>query len=48
MTYWLMCYRENSSIIVDWFRGKDGLKYKKVNNNTHYDYYDLLPIVLQN
>ena len=28
MTYSLLCYKNNSSIIVDWIRGKDGLKYK--------------------
>ena len=28
MTYFLLCYKDNSSIIVDWIRGKDGLKYK--------------------
>ena len=28
MTYSLLCYKNNSSSIVDWFRGKDGLKYK--------------------
>ena len=45
MTYWLLCYKNNSSIIVGWIRGKDWLKYKNnVNNSTHYD---LLTIVLQ-
>ena len=28
MTYSLLCYKDNSSIIIDWIRGKDGLKYK--------------------
>ena len=28
MTYWLLCYKDNSSIIGDLVRGKDGLKYK--------------------
>ena len=28
MTYSLLCYKDNSSIIVDWIRGKDGLNYK--------------------
>ena len=29
MTYWLLCYKNrNSSIIIDWFKGKDGLKIK--------------------
>ena len=28
MTYCLLCYKDNSSITVDWIRGKDGLKYK--------------------
>ena len=28
MTYFLLCYKNNSSIIVDWNRGKDRLKYK--------------------
>ena len=26
MTYFLLCYKGNSSIIVDWIRGKDGFK----------------------
>ena len=39
-----MCYKNNNSIIIDWIRGKDGLKYKMKNNSTHYD---LLAIVLQ-
>ena len=25
MTYLLLCHKNNSSIIVDWIRGKDGL-----------------------
>ena len=29
MTYYLLCYKDNSSNIVDWIRGKDGLKYKR-------------------
>ena len=29
MTYWLLCYKNNSLIIIGWIRGKDGLKYKK-------------------
>ena len=37
MTYSLLCYKDTSSIIVDWIRGKDRLKYKNVNNSTHYD-----------
>ena len=41
MTYFLSCYKYNSSIIIDWIRGKDGLN---VNNST---LYDLLSIVLQ-
>ena len=41
MTYSLLCYKNTSSIIVDWIRGKDVLN---VNNST---LYDLLPIVLQ-
>ena len=44
MTYFLLCYKYNSSIIVIWIRGKDGLIIKNVNNNTHYN---LLTIVLQ-
>ena len=28
MTYCLLCYKNNSSIIVDWIWKKDGLKYK--------------------
>ena len=28
MTYSLLCYKDNSSIIVDWITGKDGLEYK--------------------
>ena len=28
MTYSLLCYKDNSSIIVDWIRGKNGLNYK--------------------
>ena len=44
MTYSLLSYKNNSSIIGDWIRGKDGLKLYNANNSTHYD---LLPIVLQ-
>ena len=44
MTYSLLCYKENSSIIVDWIRGKGWIQIKNVNNST---YHDLLPIVLQ-
>ena len=40
-----MCYKNNSSSIVDWIRRKDGLKLKNVSNSTHYD---LLAIVSQN
>ena len=29
MTYFLLFYKNNSSIIVDWNRGKDGLKIQK-------------------
>ena len=46
-TLWLTFYyvtNYNSSIIVIWIRGKDGLIIKNVNNNTHYN---LLTIVLQ-
>ena len=28
MTYSLLCYNDNSSIIVDWIGGKNGLNYK--------------------
>ena len=28
MTYFLLCYINNSSIIIDWIWEKDGLKYK--------------------
>ena len=28
MTYNLLCYKDNSSSIVDWIRGKEGLNYK--------------------
>ena len=44
MICFLLCHKDNSSIIIDWFRGKNGLKYNNVNNSTHYD---LLTIVLQ-
>ena len=44
MTYYLLCYKNNSSSIIDWIRRKDGLKYNNVNNSTHYD---LLSIVYQ-
>ena len=41
MTYSLLCYKKDSSSIVDWIRGKDGLN---VNNST---LYDLLSFVLK-